>query len=174
MLSNEVNIPWLPRLLVVEDDDVERTIICRSGFQSGFDVQVATTLRKANQLLCEQKFDCATIDLGLGADCGLMLLQTLSAQDHLIPVIVISGACPKMLDMTGKMAESLGFDSHVMSKPLNLIELRGILDGHYRNTSIRRSLDDLSKSAQLRNLERQVESIVDGWCNSNRDGTERT
>jgi two-component system chemotaxis response regulator CheY len=173
MLNGEVNVPQLPRLLVVEDNDVERMIICRSGFQSGFDVDVAATLLKARQLLCEREFDCATIDLSLGADCGLRLLQTLSAQEHLIPVIVISSACQKMLEMTAEMAKSLGFDSHIMSKPLNLIELRDVLDGHYRNTSIRRSLHDLSKTAALKSVERQVELIVDGWCSSNRDGSDR-
>jgi DNA-binding response OmpR family regulator len=171
MVNNEVNLPQLPRLLVVEDDDVERTIICRSGFQSGFDVDAATTLHKAKQLVCEREFDCATIDIGLGSDCGLMLLQTLSEHNHLIPVIVISSASQKMLEMTDEMARALGFDSYIMSKPLNLIELRGILDGHYRNTSIRRSLSDLSKTAQRRSIERRVELIVDGWCGSNRDGT---
>jgi DNA-binding response OmpR family regulator len=168
MLSSGVDVAQLPRLLVVEDNDIERVIICRSGFQSGFDVNAAATLQKARQLVCEQKFDCATIDLGLGADCGLMLLQTLSAQDHLIPVIVISNASQKMLEMTEEMARSLGFDSHVMSKPLDLVELRNILDSHYRNASIRRSLDELGKTAQRRSIERQVELIVDGWCSSMR------
>jgi len=155
MLSDEPNVRQLPRLLVVDDDDVERTIICRSGFQSGFDVDAAATLQKAKQLVCERKFDCVTIDLGLGAECGLMLLQTLSEQSRLIPVIVISGACQKMLEMTAEMAQLLGFDSHIMSKPLNLIELHDVLDGNYRNTSIRRSLENLTKTAELRNIERR-------------------
>jgi len=169
-MPEQISVSQLPRLLVVEDDDVERTIICRSGFQSGFEVDAASTLQNAKQLVGERKFDCATIDIGLGADSGLMLLQTLAEQDLLIPVIVISNADPKMLEMTGKAAEALGFDSHVMSKPLNLIELRGILDEHYRNTPIRRSLDDLNKTAELKRVEQQVGLIVDEWQGSIRDG----
>jgi len=167
----QVSASQLPRLLVVEDDDVERTIICRSGFQSGFDVDAAATLQNAKQLVGERKFDCATIDIGLGADSGLTLLQTLAEQDHLIPVIVISSADPKMLEMTGQAVQALGFDSYVMSKPLDLVELRAILNDHYRNTPIRRSLDDLSKTAELRRIERQVELIVDEWHSSIQDET---
>jgi two-component system chemotaxis response regulator CheY len=155
MLSDEAYLQQLPRLLVVDDDHVQRTIIYRSGLQSGFDVDTAATLQKANQLVCERKFDCVTIDLGLGPECGLMLLQTLSEQAHLVPIIVISGACKKMLEMTAEMAQSLGFDSHIMSKPLNLIELRDVLDDNYRNTSIRRSLESLAKTADLKGVERQ-------------------
>ena len=60
----------IPRLLVVDDVITQRTIICRIGIQCGFDAVGAATLQEAKQLIQERKFDCITIDLGLGEDGG--------------------------------------------------------------------------------------------------------
>jgi len=137
---------YAPRLLVLDDDVVQRTIISRIGRQCGFHVVGAATLQEAEQLVREWKFDCVTIDIALGADCGAALLGKLSNQDGLISIVVISGADRKILQATADKARSLGFVSHAMTKPLNLIELRAVLGEKCRDAPIQRSLNKLPAS----------------------------
>ncbi len=137
-----------PRLLVVDDDIVQRTIICRIGRQTGFDAVGAATLQEAEQFVRERKFDCVSIDLGLGADCGATLLGNLSEQAKFVSIIVISGADQKTLQTTAEYAQSLGFDPHVMTKPLNLVELRAVFGEKFRNAPVKRSLNNLAVGAR--------------------------
>lgn len=115
------------RLLVVDDDLIQRTIISKIGAQSGFDVTIAATFDEAASFLRRDKFDCITLDLSLGEQSGVLLLQTMVANGRRMPVIVISGAEQHVLNSTITIAESLGLNSQSLSKPLNLAELRSTL-----------------------------------------------
>jgi DNA-binding response OmpR family regulator len=115
------------RLLVVDDDLIQRTIISRIGTQSGFDVTIAETFDEAVRVLRQNKFDCITLDLALGDKSGALLLKTVVASGHRMPVIVISGAEQHVLNSTVTFAESFGLNSLSLSKPLNLTELRNTL-----------------------------------------------
>jgi DNA-binding response OmpR family regulator len=133
-----------PKLLVVDDDVVQRMVICRIGRQAGFDAVGAATLAEAERLVREEKFDCVTLDLGLGADNGATLLGKLAEGFERIPIVVISGAEQKVMQSIAESAKTLGFDSHFMGKPLDLAELRAILSAKCRDVPIQRSLNQLA------------------------------
>lgn len=57
-------------------------------------------------------------------------------------VIVISGADQKLLRATSQRAESLGFESHFLTKPLNLVGLRLALSNCCRRAPIRRGFKE--------------------------------
>jgi len=138
----------VPRLLVVDDVITQRTIICRIGAQCGFDVVGAATLREAKQLIQERKFDCITIDLGLGAESGEGLIDELWDLSSLISVIVISGAAENIVRAAADKAQSLGFDAHFLMKPLELAKLRKVLEEKFQNTPIQRSLNSLTAAGR--------------------------
>ena len=119
--------PGAPRLLVIDDDVIQRTIIAKLGMQTGYDSAGAASFAEAKTLLAQQKFDCITLDLSLGEDSGVLLLSAMVASDNRVPIIIISGAEEHILNSTMKIAQSLGLDSQLLNKPLKLAKLRQAL-----------------------------------------------
>jgi DNA-binding response OmpR family regulator len=112
------------RLLVIDDDVIQRTIISKIGTQSGYETASAASFLEANRLLTEQSFDCVTLDLSLGEQSGVLLLHTMVETNNRVPVIIVSGAEEHILESTGRIARSLGLDAQILKKPLKLAELR--------------------------------------------------
>jgi len=117
----------VPRLLVIDDDVIQRTIISKIGAQSGYETANAASFREAKKLLTEQTFDCITLDLSLGEQSGVLLLHTMVETNNRVPVIIVSGAEEHILQSTGRIARTLGLDSQILKKPLKLAELRETL-----------------------------------------------
>lgn len=115
------------RLLVIDDDLVQRKIISKLGAQSGFAVTEASTFEEAEQTLKSRKFDAITLDLSLGSKSGALLLRTIIDSGNCVPVIVISGAEEHVTRMTVTIAQSLHLDAEFVAKPLNLTDLRSVL-----------------------------------------------
>ena len=63
------------RLLVVEGDLVQRTVIGRIGANLGYDTAFASSFEAAAGLLRHESFDVMTIDLSLGTRDGIELLR---------------------------------------------------------------------------------------------------
>ena len=133
------------RLLVIDDDLIQRTIISKIGTQVGFDVTMAATFAEAASVLTNQKFDCITLDLSLGEQSGALLLRTIIDSGRRMPVIVISGAEQHVLKATVAMADSLNLDALTLSKPLNLTDLRGALTRKRQSAPVMRSLMDMAQ-----------------------------
>jgi len=119
--------PTVPRLLVIDDDVIQRTIIAKIGAQAGYETAGAASFAEAERPLAKQCFDCATLDLSLGKESGVVLLDKMVATNNRVPVIIISGAEGHILSSTLKISESLGLDSQLLNKPLKLAELREAL-----------------------------------------------
>ncbi len=115
------------RLLVVDDDLVQRKIIAKIGAQAGFLTAEAPSFEEAENMLRAEQYDCITLDLSLGPRSGILLLRTMIETRNAVPVIIVSGATEQVLRTTLDVAGNLGLDAQTMHKPLNLIELRAIL-----------------------------------------------
>lgn len=63
------------RLLVVDDDLVQRTVIGKVGARLGYDTIAASSLEVAAGLLRQERFDVMTLDLSLGEHDGIELLR---------------------------------------------------------------------------------------------------
>ena len=70
------------KLLVIDDDIIQRTIISKIGAQAGFAVTAVATFSDAAKLLTGSKFDCVTLDLALGSQSGVLLLRTIVDRDR--------------------------------------------------------------------------------------------
>jgi DNA-binding response OmpR family regulator len=102
------------RILIIEDEGMQRALIGRISSAVGFVATVARTFEEAAALLRAQKFDCITLDLSLGGEhgitAGLRLLEELKCQ---APIVIVSGAASTQLQ---KMA-SIG-----RAHKLNIVE----------------------------------------------------
>jgi EAL domain-containing protein (putative c-di-GMP-specific phosphodiesterase class I) len=119
----------LGRLLVVDDDVVQQSVIGKIGAKLGYDTLIAPSFASASAVLSERAFDVVTLDLSLGEHDGVELLWLLSERGlHRIPVVIISGADERLLNSTRKIAESLRLNLvDCLRKPLSPDQLRKAL-----------------------------------------------
>jgi len=80
------------RILVVEDNALNRELLCDWLDAEGYEVRCATTLEDARALCESNPPDAVLLDVQLGAEDGLELAVWLRARDpsRLIPIIVVT------------------------------------------------------------------------------------
>lgn len=118
-----------PRLLVIDDDNLHRMIICRVAAKAGYLPAGAATYDEAAELARNNTFDCITLDLSLGDHAGVELLRHLWVVGCKATIIIISGCDDATCGESRRIAESLKFkvwDS--IPKPVNLGVLRESLE----------------------------------------------
>src|ERR1700684_1034017 len=79
-----------PRLLVIDDDNLHRMIICRVAAKAGFLPAGAASYDEAAKLAPETAVDCITLDLSLGNHAGTEMLHHLSMLGSPAAVLVVS------------------------------------------------------------------------------------
>ena len=117
------------RLLVVDDDLVQRTIIGKLGARLGYDTVMASTFEIASELLQTQTFDIMTLDLSLGEHDGIELLRLVADRNlNSMPIVIISGCEERILNSTKRVGQSLDLSlTCCLTKPLNLDDVRDAL-----------------------------------------------
>lgn len=136
------------RLLVIDDDLIQRTVIARIGAQSGYETVVVDNFKAAETALTAELFDCVTLDLSLGEQSGALLLRTIAESSNNVPVIVISGAEQHVLSATVRLAQGLDLDCSQFSKPLSLQKFRELLIEKKRGAVARRGVNYLNRLLQ--------------------------
>jgi DNA-binding response OmpR family regulator len=117
------------RLLIIEDESLQRGLISRIGSAAGFLPTVSRSLGEAAAQLQEGSFDCITLDLSMGGEHGitdgLRLLEKLQCK---APIIIVSGATSTQLQLTSSIGKSLKLNvCETISKPLDPAMLRKAL-----------------------------------------------
>lgn len=117
------------RLLVVDDDLVQRTVIGKIGAKLGYDTIIASSFDVASGLLQSSTFDVMTLDLSLGEHDGIELLRLISDRKlHAISIVIISGCDERIVNSTRRVAEALHLSlAGSLVKPLDLDQLREAL-----------------------------------------------
>jgi EAL domain-containing protein (putative c-di-GMP-specific phosphodiesterase class I) len=147
------------RLLVVDDDLVQRTIIGKIGAKLGYDTVIASTFEIASELLQREAFDIMTLDLSLGERDGVELLRLVAdCKLYAMPIVIISGCDERILNSTKRVAEGLNLSlTRCLNKPLNLDNLRDalFLPGHGRVDSVRgTAMPEISRETIVAGLAR--------------------
>jgi len=78
------------RVLIVEDDPVQRDALCRLLTTSDVETVGVSTAAECLERLKDQTFDCMVLDLSLPDASGFTLLETLSGEtDHSRPPVIV-------------------------------------------------------------------------------------
>ena len=118
-----------PRLLVIDDDNLHRMIICRVAAKAGYLPAGAATYDEAAELARTNTFDCITLDLSLGDHAGVELLRHLWVIGCKATIIIVSGCDDATCNESQRVAESLKFKVwESIPKPVNLGVLRDSLE----------------------------------------------
>ncbi len=118
------------RLLVVDDERIQRMIISRAVASMGYAADSAANLEDASALLATYRYDAVVLDLSLGESEGISLLQALrkSLSD---PVLVfISRLDDRVRTASTRLAVALGLRvAGAIQKPVSPTALRNLLAG---------------------------------------------
>jgi len=118
-----------PRLLVIDDDDLHRKIICRVAAKAGYVPAGAASYEEAAKLAQETAFDCITLDLSLGQHAGVEMLRHLWVIGCKAPIVIISGCDEATCRETARVAKSLNLNVwEPVPKPVDLSVLRYSLE----------------------------------------------
>jgi two-component system, sensor histidine kinase and response regulator len=81
------------KILLVDDDEIDRMMVCRSLKSADFDVQImeAENCAEAISEIQKQEYDCALLDYRLPDGDGLKLVVQIRALNIKIPLIVLTG-----------------------------------------------------------------------------------
>jgi EAL domain-containing protein (putative c-di-GMP-specific phosphodiesterase class I)/CheY-like chemotaxis protein len=119
------NPATVQKMLVVDDDLVQRTVISKIAKSLGYAVMEAGTYAEAISCLREDNFDCIALDLSLGEHDGVEILRLLAEINCTAPIVLVSGYGERIINATVRVAKSLGLNvADALTKPLNLEDLR--------------------------------------------------
>lgn len=80
-----------PSLLLAEDDEIFRHVLARALTERGYNVLTARSLDEAKQLALSHKPAYAVVDLRLGEDSGLELIDNLTELTPGIRAVILTG-----------------------------------------------------------------------------------
>jgi EAL domain-containing protein (putative c-di-GMP-specific phosphodiesterase class I)/ActR/RegA family two-component response regulator len=122
----EANAPR--RLLVVDDERIQRMIVSRAVESLGFIADAAGTLEEAAARLAERRYDAVVLDLSLGESEGISLLQALRAGASDPLLIFISRLDDRVRTASMRLAAALGLRVvGALEKPVAASALRDLL-----------------------------------------------
>ena len=118
------------RLLVVDDDLVQRVLIGKIGAKLGYDTVVASSYEAATELLTRDTFEVMALDLSLGERDGVELLRFVAERDlREMSIVIISGCDDRIMKATRRVVNGLKLSlGGCLTKPLDLNRLRSALE----------------------------------------------
>jgi two-component system, chemotaxis family, chemotaxis protein CheY len=126
-------------LLIIEDEPVHCAVISRIAGRVGFTATKAFSYDAACKALGAKRFDCITLDLGLGEHVGIDVLRYLSTIGCGAQIIVISQSEKEDCDDTVELGKALGLNvCQAIHKPIDLEMLREALV-HIRALSLQQA-----------------------------------
>lgn len=106
----------MEKILVIDDDEAFSRTLCRSLERNGFDGYVAHTAEETLAVAKEQLPDKAVLDLRLGDDSGIQLIEPLLEIQPELQIVVLTGFASLT---TAVQAIKLGAVNY-LAKPVNV------------------------------------------------------
>lgn len=142
-------------LLVVDDNEISRDLICRQLERQGHTVTVAKSGLQALEIMETHTFDMVLLDIMMPEMSGYQVLQRLKSSDihRDVPVIVISA-----LDDMDSVVRCIrmGAEDYLL-KPFNPV----LLKARIRTCLENRRLRELSDAFEIRNMQEEVHFIAE-------------
>jgi diguanylate cyclase (GGDEF)-like protein len=149
----ENQAPLVPiRLLVVDDDDVdrERIVRCLRHFPGGVQIRQACSLAEANTAIQEGPYDTIIVDGRLGDGEGLELLSGLNADQEIVcPVILVTGYST---ERGAVKAMRQGVYDYIPKHELDAARLVPVIQNGLRWASAQAKLDEAERQLRRRSL----------------------
>ena len=120
--------PGPKRLLVVDDEHIQRMIIIRAVAPLGYAVDSAASLEDATAHLARYRYDAVVLDLSLGETEGISLLRAMRDGDSDPVLIFLSRLDERVLAASLRLASTMGFRvAGMLRKPASPFALRALL-----------------------------------------------
>src|SRR5947208_3276235 len=132
---------WSMRLLIVDDEPNIRRTLRVALEASGHAIEEATTAASALEALGKRPADVALVDLRLGADSGLDLIEPLLAQAPRLAIVVITAHAS--IDSAVEAMRRGAFD--YLPKPFTPAQVRAMLERVARVRGLRDRVADLEE-----------------------------
>ena len=113
------------RILLVEDDKLERMNLTLVLGREGFDLDVAANATEAYALLAHEHYELVLTDIGLPDGSGLEILQAAKRADAGTKVVLVTGS---QSSMTAEEARIGGAESLIL-KPFALATILATVRG---------------------------------------------
>ena len=105
------------KTVLVVDDDASMRLLCRVNLElEGHRVLEASTLAQARELIAAEIPDVALLDVHLGSERGLDLIDDVASLELPTQVVLLSGSSEISAELRGRVAGVLG-------KPFDLAQL---------------------------------------------------
>jgi DNA-binding response OmpR family regulator len=127
------------RILVVEDEAAQRTVLSEILAVSGYEYECASSCAEARSIFLPDRYSCALIDLGLPDGSGVALLEEFAHQDaELVPVILTADSSPETIIDTLRAG---AFD--YLCKPVNMTTLQAAVGRALAHHAVRLERSEL-------------------------------
>ncbi len=127
-------------LLIVDDDETFCQTLARSLERINYEAEYATAGDAAIARANADHFDCAVVDLRIGAESGLSLIRALLATNPEMRIVVLTGFANIA---TAVEAIKLGA-VHYLSKPATAAEIAAAFDREAGDAAVAASEDPMS------------------------------
>jgi len=112
------------RVLVVDDESMQRGMISEALARSGFEVDSTGDIERAKRLIKARPYEVLVCDIRLGNYSGLDLARFVKALDNTQEVIIITGYASIETAQEAIRAETFDY----LTKPLDLGELTSVVE----------------------------------------------
>lgn len=133
----------LPRLLLVDDEEVFATSTSRMLDKRGYEVETAGNAEQASELLRTKKYDCVISDVRMPGNSRFEFIEDLAEAKDSPPVVVIT-AYPSV--DTAVKSLDLRISSYLV-KPVEIDELLARVENAIREVRTRRAANRLMAQA---------------------------
>jgi DNA-binding response OmpR family regulator len=120
-------------ILVVEDDDLMGSSLCRALNSSGYSATHVFTLAEARNSFSKEKPDLVLLDLSLPDGDGLDFCSELQRIDPSVPVIMLTARVEEIDIVVGLSVGAVDY----VTKPFQLAVLIARVEAHLRTAAIR-------------------------------------
>ena len=122
-------------VLVVDDDQAVRTMLCKIMTGNDFEVAQAENGEEALKLVSENEFDLVLLDINMHGMSGFEVINEIRSQGKNVPIMVVSG---RKADYDTLYGLDIGADEYI-TKPFNPVTL-----GAKAKALVRRSKSSVS------------------------------
>jgi two-component system chemotaxis response regulator CheY len=112
------------RLLIVDDDVVQRELLQRASRLAGCETVLAPSCAEAVRLVRSMPFDCVILDLELEDGDGVDVCRAMADINYAGAVIIVSGTESCRRSTARAVARSVGIEAQSLPKPVDLSSLR--------------------------------------------------